>query len=145
MSMHGSKALSAGEGGLMLTNDENIFEKSIILSHINRKHNFSNKSLENFSKVGLLGKGRAHPLGIISANLSLNNLDKNNKDMRKKFEIIFNYMKNIENIVVPVILNFNELGGFHYGFLFCEDENSFLTKLKIIKYDGHALMSMMNF
>lgn len=143
MSMQGSKALSAGEGGLMLTNDVNIFEKSIVLSHINRKHNFSNKILENFSKVGLLGKGRAHPFGIISANLSLNNLNKNNKETRKKFEIIYNILKNIKNIAVPEILNFNELGGFHYGFpFFCEDINmlsKFKSKSKIIKYDWPCL------
>ena len=143
MSMQGSKALSAGEGGLMLTNDENIFEKSIILSHINRKHNFSNKSLENFSKVGLLGKGRAHPFGIISANISLNDLDKKNKEIRKKFKIIYNYLKNIKNIQVPEMLNFNELGGFHYGFpFFCEDMNllsKMKAKLKIIKYDWPCL------
>ena len=52
-------------------------------------------------------------------------------------------MKNIENIVVPVILNFNELGGFPYGFpFFCEDENKLSkikSKLKIIKYDWPCL------
>ncbi len=138
MSMQGSKALSAGEGGVMITNDENIYEKSIVLSHINRKHSFKNKDLENFSKVGLLGKARAHPMGIILSELDLNELKKKNKATSKKFQVLFNKLKSNNQIKIPQ-MNFGDLGGFHYGFPFFCNNKTILEKLRsilpIIKYD----------
>ena len=37
MSMQGDKAINAGEGGLVLTNEKFIYERLIFLSHLNRK------------------------------------------------------------------------------------------------------------
>lgn len=142
MSMQGSKAISAGEGGVMITDDVSIYEKSIILSHINRKHSFKNKDFENFSKVGLLGKARAHPLGAILSNISLDELEKKNKIISKKFEIICHRLIKNNEIKVPY-MNFNQLGGFHYGFpFFCKNDQTLKKlqkELNIVKYDWPCL------
>ena len=39
ISMQGDKAINAGEGGLVLTNENNIYERLIFLSHLNRNSN----------------------------------------------------------------------------------------------------------
>jgi len=82
MSMQGDKAISAGEGGLALTNKEEIYNKLIYLMHLNRS-NKNNTSMNLLSKVGFLGKGRMSPLGAISASKDLKNLSKRNKILRK--------------------------------------------------------------
>ena len=60
MSMQGDKAINAGEGGLVLTNENNIYERFIFLSHLNRKTPINNKS-NLLSKIGFIGKGRMSP------------------------------------------------------------------------------------
>jgi dTDP-4-amino-4,6-dideoxygalactose transaminase len=129
MSMQGDKAISAGEGGLALTNKEEIYNKLIYLMHLNRS-NKNNTSMNLLSKVGFLGKGRMSPLGAISASKDLKNLSKRNKILRKKFQIIYCGLNAIEEIIFPIIDNFENIGGFHYGFPFFTKSSKILKFLK---------------
>lgn len=129
MSMQGDKAISAGEGGLALTNKEEIYNKLIYLMHLNRS-NKNNTSMNLLSKVGFLGKGRMSPLGAISASKDLKNLNKRNKILRKKFQIIYCGLNAIEEISFPIIDNFENIGGFHYGFPFFTKSSKILKFLK---------------
>ena len=129
MSMQGDKAISAGEGGLALTNKEEIYNKLIYLMHLNRS-NKNNTSMNLLSKVGFLGKGRMSPLGAISASKDLKNLNKRNKILRKKFQIIYCGLNAIEEISFPIIDNFENIGGFHYGFPFFTESSKILKLLK---------------
>ncbi len=143
MSMQGSKAISAGEGGLLLTNSTDIYEKSIIYSHINRKHFFKNTEYEKFSKLGLVGKGRAHPLGILSAHLELKNLRERNENLQTKYKKIYDILSSNKNVYFPKLDNFSDLGGFHYGLPFFSQNEEFLKKISkistIVKYNWPPL------
>lgn len=138
MSMQGDKAIAAGEGGLVLTNQEEIYNKMIYLMHLNRT-NRENKKLNLLSKIGFLGKGRMSPLGAISASKDLKNLSKRNQILRKKFQIIYCGLNAIEEISFPIIDNFGNIGGFHYGFPFFTKSSKILKLLKknfhIINYN----------
>ena len=115
MSMQGDKSIGAGEGGVAFTNDEQIYNKMIYLMHLNRP-NKNNPKLNLLSKVGFLGKGRMSPIGAVWALKDLKNLNKRNHILRKKFKIIYDDLNKFNDLCFPTINNFNDTGGYHYGF-----------------------------
>ena len=129
MSMQGDKAIAAGEGGLVLTNQEEIYNKMIYLMHLNRT-NKENKKLNLLSKIGFLGKGRMSPIGAICAFKDLKSLEKRNHILRKKYEIIYDGLSSKKELNFPLIDNFENIGGFHYGFPFFTKSNKILEILK---------------
>jgi perosamine synthetase len=142
MSMQGDKAINAGEGGIVLTNNKNVYDRLIFLSHLNRKTSEKEK-IKLLSKVGFIGKGRMAPLGAITALSDIKNLDKRNKIIIEKIKIIYKYLNNLKNIDTPKIDNYENLGGFHYGIpFFCNIDSSLLnlqSKFKIVKYNWPIL------
>ena len=148
MSMQGDKAINAGEGGIVLTNNENVYNRLIYLSHLNRK-NSKNENLNLLSKIGFIGKGRMNPLGAITALGDIKNLNKRNKSIREKVKIIYEDLGNLKNFEVPKVKNYENLGGFHYGIPFFCNVDSSLDKLKknfkIVKYNWPILDADENF
>ena len=149
MSMQGDKAINAGEGGMVITNSEKVYTKLIYLSHLNRKLFTKNNNLNLLSKIGFIGKGRMNPLGAITAISDINNLNSRNRILREKLKNIYEGFKNLENLHLPKIENYENTGGFHYGFPFlCESEKllyKLKKKFKIVKYDWPILDSNESF
>ncbi len=148
MSMQGDKAINAGEGGIVLTNNDNVYNRLIYLAHLNRKTS-ENKNLNLLSKIGFIGKGRMNPLGAITALSDIKNLNNRNKIIREKIKIIYENLKDLKNCDAPKIDNYENLGGFHYGVpFFCNLDISLdklKKKFKIVKYDWPILDSDENF
>jgi dTDP-4-amino-4,6-dideoxygalactose transaminase len=148
MSMQGDKAINAGEGGIVFTNSEHVYNRLIYLSHLNRKTS-KNKNINLLSKIGFIGKGRMNPLGAITALSDIKNLHKRNKVIREKIKIIYEGLKGLKNFHAPKIDNYDNLGGFHFGIpFFCNLEillNDFKSKFKIIKYNWPILDSNEHF
>ena len=142
MSMQGDKAINAGEGGIVFTNSNHIYNRLIYLSHLNRKTS-ENNNINLLSKIGFIGKGRMNPLGAITALSDIKNLHKRNKIISAKIKIIYEGLKDLKNFYVPKIDNYNHLGGFHYGIpFFCESESllkNIKSKFKIVKYNWPIL------
>jgi dTDP-4-amino-4,6-dideoxygalactose transaminase len=148
MSMQGDKAINAGEGGIVLTNKDNIYNRLIYLSHLNRKT--SNQDNVNLlSKIGFIGKSRMSPLGAITALNDVKNLRKKNEVIREKIKVIYKGLESLNNIHTPKIDNYENTGGFHYGIPFFCNSKSLLENLKnefkIIKYNWPILDADENF
>ena len=148
MSMQGDKAINAGEGGIVLTNKDNIYNRLIYLSHLNRKT--SNQDNVNLlSKIGFIGKSRMSPLGAITALNDLKNLRKKNEVIREKIKVIYKGLESFNNIHIPKIDNYENTGGFHYGIPFFCNNKSLLeilkNEFKIIKYNWPILDADENF
>ena len=144
MSMQGSKAISAGEGGVAFTDSEKIYKEMIIYSHINRKNETLIGDLENLSKIGFGNKSRMHPFGVFSAEFDLNRLELRNKILREKFNQIYATLEKSRKIIIPKISDYNELGGFHYGLPFFINKKisldpDFKNKHNILRYNWPAL------
>ena len=148
MSMQGDKAVNAGEGGIVLTNNNHVYNRLIYLSHLNRKTS-ENENINLLSKIGFIGKGRMNPLGAITALSDIKNLHKRNKIIREKIKIIYEGLKDLKNFHAPKVDNYENLGGFHFGIpFFCDTEillNNFKSKFNIVKYNWPILDSNENF
>jgi len=138
MSMQGDKAINAGEGGLVLTNDKDVYNRLIYLSHLNRKTS-EDRKINLLSKIGFIGKGRMNPLGAITALSDIKNLHKRNKIIREKIKIIYENLKGLKYIHLPKIDKYENLGGFHYGIpFFCESKttlSNLKNEFKIVEYN----------
>lgn len=87
-SLQGNKALSAGEGGVLATNDITVFERACLLGQVNRAINRvgdpeldpSALKYPHLPPMGLGVKYRAHPLAIGIATVQLDKLDELNEN-----------------------------------------------------------------
>ena len=86
-SFHGSKTLTTGEGGILVTDDENIYQRSMILRDHGRKQKdifFQNQEI-----------GYKYKMSNIQAALGLAQIERINELVSKKREIFFNYKEQI--------------------------------------------------
>ncbi len=76
-SLQGSKPVSAGEGGVLATNDPEIFDRACLVGQVNRIAGLD-LAQDKYRYLQPLGTGmkfRAHPLAIGIASVQLNKLD----------------------------------------------------------------------
>lgn len=105
-SLQGSKAVSAGEGGMLATNDMSVFERACLLGQVNRVINTigdsvldpSTLSYPHLPPMGLGVKYRAHPLAIGIASVQLQKLDELNANRRAYIEEIGKGLQDIAGV-----------------------------------------------
>ncbi|HEY3128328.1 MAG TPA: DegT/DnrJ/EryC1/StrS family aminotransferase [Acidobacteriota bacterium] len=75
-SLQGSKPVSAGEGGVLATNNSEIFERACLAGQVNRMGGLDliSEKFADLQPLGLGMKFRAHPLGIAIAKIQLRKL-----------------------------------------------------------------------
>ena len=76
-SLQGSKPVSAGESGILATNDPEIFDRACLLGQVNRIAgvDLAQEKYRYLQPLGFGVKFRAHPLGVGIASIQLNKLD----------------------------------------------------------------------
>jgi perosamine synthetase len=78
-SMQAQKALPAGEGGFVLTGDDELFYRALLFGHYNRRCKDeipADHELARFSVTGMGLKLRIHPLACAIASYQLEELDR---------------------------------------------------------------------
>ena len=95
-SMQAAKLLSAGEGGMLVTNNFEYYQRAVSLGHYEKVQVLPQCSV---TKYGLTGKGykfRPHPLGIAIADSNLERLDELNEIRNRNAIELSNSLKHIE-------------------------------------------------
>jgi len=112
VSLQGNKSISGGEGGVILTDDENIY-----LKMINNHHPGHTKN-ENFDVAGGINdlKLRMHPIAAILATYDLKTFEKRNQILKNKIKIIYSCLDKL-GIKHPFNQN-SFISGFHFGIPF---------------------------
>ena len=89
-SLQGSKAVSAGEGGVLTTDDVDVFERACLVGQVNRISGIDlvSERYTEYQPLGLGMKFRAHPLGIGIAKVQLDKLDELNARRRGYIEAV---------------------------------------------------------
>jgi dTDP-4-amino-4,6-dideoxygalactose transaminase len=79
-SCQGSKLIAAGEGGVLTTNDRDLYERAILLGRPEKRAEIREESwTKRFAFTGVGFKYRPHPLGIAIAREQLHHLDEMNE------------------------------------------------------------------
>ena len=79
-SLQGSKPVSAGEAGILATNDPDIFDRACLVGQVNRISgvDLAQEKYRYLQPLGLGMKFRAHPLGVGIASIQLDKLEELN-------------------------------------------------------------------
>jgi len=116
-SLQGSKAVAAGEGGIVVTDSWEDYIRMSAWGHFDRHgHHFADIGFEGFRRTGVGFKRRMAPLGALLADVDLDYLDTYNGIKQKNVEILDDELSGIEGIQT-VQLPYPALrGGFYQGY-----------------------------
>ena len=141
-SMQGSKALSAGEGGMIATNDAEIFERACLAGQVNRLGgiDLSTEKYADLQPLGLGMKFRAHPLGIGIATVQFKKLQALNLRRKSYVEHVEEHLKDIPGLKPVKVYSGAERGGY-YAFPIIYDPaetngTPTATLIKLIQEEG---------
>ena len=121
-SLQGSKAVSAGEGGVITTDDIDVFERACLVGQVNRIAGIDlvGAKYEEHQPLGLGMKFRAHPLGIGIAGVQLKRLPELNRRRGAYIEAVEAGLANIPGLR-PVKVHDGAQRGGYYGFPIIHD------------------------
>lgn len=111
------KMMASGEAGIMITNSQEVFEKSMIFSDFGGRVKLQIKSSKfaRFNETGLGLKYRIHPLAAALANEKLKRLDAINRDRVETLNYFSKRLEETKSITPPVTKGYVLRGGF-YGY-----------------------------
>lgn len=130
MSIQGNKAISGGEGGLVLTNNNDYYKRMVNSHHPNHSNS---DYVDKYTGVSDDLKLRMHPLASLIALGDLKKLDLRNKQLIDKFATIYEYLETVEDIRCPKF-DKTKIAGFHYGLPFFVKKTAHFN-WPIIKYN----------
>ncbi|MHA1368950.1 MAG: DegT/DnrJ/EryC1/StrS family aminotransferase [Promethearchaeota archaeon] len=104
-SMQGSKIIPAGEAGILVTNDIEIHERSIVLGHYERINGLERKKYKKYERTGFGLKHRLSPLHAAIARCQLKKFPKVNATITRNCETFRDAIKDMPNtgFVIPNI------------------------------------------
>jgi len=115
-SLQMGKPLPAGEGGLLVTNNYNLYEKAVFIGHYERIKDLKNDNIRKYKKTGGGYKFRIHPLGAALASSQLRTLE---QKLEKQNLLMDYFEKKLKAIPKIQIFNKNPKGfiiGGRFGF-----------------------------
>ncbi len=136
MSLQGNKSISGGEGGVILTNDENLYLKMINNHHPGHQKNKKFKIAGGINDLKL----RMHPLAALLALDDLKSFEKRNNNLIEKIEFIYNHLDKL-NIKHPYRKS-SIISGFHFGIPLFSPEKIMSDVIK--KYNWYTNLSSLN-
>ena len=116
-SLQGSKAVSAGEGGMFTTDNVDCFERACLVGQVNRITGIDlvTPKYEEHQPLGLGMKFRAHPLGMGIAQVQLDKLPDLNRRRKAYIEAVEEGLDAIPGLRSMKVHDGAERGGY-YGF-----------------------------
>lgn len=116
-SLQGSKAVAAGEGGIVVTDSQEHYLRMSAWGHFDRHGDqFMTVGLEDFRTTGMGYKRRMAPLGAILADVDLDYLDTFNRLKQKHVDRLDEALGTIPGLEVPRLPSQARRGGFYQGY-----------------------------
>ena len=115
-SLQAAKAVSAGEGGVAVTNDRLVWERMLLYGHFDRVQSNTNWDHHRlYGRAGMGHKLRAHPLAIALASVDLKSLDGDNERKRRLARLVRDKLGSIPGVRVLFVEGDAVFGGFYQG------------------------------
>lgn len=115
-SLQAHKPISAGEGGVAVTNDANLYQRLLLFGHYGRNgdmHEHTRYAAMRHTGVGY--KRRIHPFGVCLAAVDLDNIEVINARKRRASTTIHNALEGIDGISPVSPPTGGQQGGFAMG------------------------------
>lgn len=116
ISLQANKLIYAGEGGVLLTNSREIYERAVLLGHYRKRtQEVLSEALRHLAETGYGMKYRIHPLGAVLANAMLKDVDELIGMRNENLQYFAKGLQQISGIEPPSIGE-GLTWGAHYGF-----------------------------
>ncbi len=105
-SLQGQKTLTGGEGGILLTDNDEIFCRALLLGHYNKRCKTeipTNNPLHQYAITGMGLKLRIHPVAAAIADEQFDNLESILEGRQKTANMMIEELKDLPGIEVPDI------------------------------------------
>ena len=105
-SLQAQKTLTGGEGGILLTDSDEIFYRALLLGHYNKrckKEIPTDHPLHQYATTGMGLKLRIHPVAAAIADEQLDNLETILENRRKTANMMIEELRDLPGIEVPSI------------------------------------------
>jgi perosamine synthetase len=105
-SLQGQKIITGGEGGIIITNNKNLYDRALLFGHYNKRCKQEigvSSPYYGYVVTGFGLKLRAHPLAIAIADEQFNHLDQWLKAKDKNANYLTSLLKGIKGIKTPNI------------------------------------------
>ncbi len=116
-SFDNQKMPASGEAGLLITNNQELYERSIVFSDFcgrNTSQVFIKKYL-NFKDTGLGLKYRIHPFGAVQAYFKFKKLEELNSSRNKMLKYFSECLRETKSIIPPAVNEYCAMGA-QYGY-----------------------------
>lgn len=110
-SLQGQKIITGGEGGILLTDDKDVYFRSLLLGHYNKRCKQEIDSDSPYYPYALTGFGlklRAHPLAVAIASDQFSNLEQWHNIMGNNAKYFASLLHDNEVIKLPEVNGENE-------------------------------------
>ncbi len=124
-SMDRNKLLSVGEGGVLVTNSRDLFERCLLISDfgIRLQNNLKLRKNKKYIETGMGFKHRIHPLAAALALYEIKNLKKYIKLRHKRLNLLTKKIKKIKGLKPPVTKKYVNRGAFYsYRIIFQKEK-----------------------
>lgn len=118
-SLQGAKIISGGEGGILLTDNQELFERALVLGHYNKRCKqelHPSSAFYPFATTGMGLKYRAHPLAIAVAYELLKDMERILQVKREFAQRITNGLKGIRFLRLPNLSETTQPSWYAYVF-----------------------------
>ncbi|QUI23851.1 DegT/DnrJ/EryC1/StrS family aminotransferase [Vallitalea pronyensis] len=117
ISMQASKAISAGEGGILVTNNQLYYERACLTGHYRGRSEkeVTDPYLKNFTHTGFGLKYRLHPIAAVIAKHELLRIDEIIEKRNHLLGILSEGLRRAKGIRPPAIRSYVTMGSF-YGY-----------------------------
>jgi dTDP-4-amino-4,6-dideoxygalactose transaminase len=125
-SLQGQKIITGGEGGVVLTNSRELYERALMFGHYNKRCRDEIKKGSKYFDYALTGFGlklRAHPLAIAIAKQQFSHIEKWIEIKRKNAKYLTSLLADVEGIILPK--HSKEVYPSWYAYLMRFDESCF--------------------
>lgn len=133
-SLQASKMMVAGEGGVLVTNNREYYERAVALGHYERLPNLPSDSKYRKHHMAHFGyKYRIHPLAAAIARVQLKYLDERNKERNANMEYLSLNLKDMKGIEIFDTPPYAKRTYWQYEIRYCSDELKGLPRSKFIE------------
>lgn len=144
-SLQGSKLVAGGQGGILLTNDQEIYERATLLGHfkVRAAEEVTSEKYRDFSGTGYGLNYRMHPFAAGLANEQFKRLDTYLNGRNENLLYLSSCLKDIPGIAPPVVRDYvTRHGWFTYRPIYKPHELKGLsleTYLKALQAEGVSI------
>lgn len=124
-SLQGQKIITGGEGGILLTDNEEIYYRALLFGHYNKRCKQEiprDHPLAKFSITGMGLKLRIHPLAAAIAKEQFGHLDDWITQKQEYVKLISDHLKKLAGIHPPKQYNNSQPSWYAYVFQYHEEE-----------------------